>query len=94
MRLNAMVKSTDGFTIAEEDLAIRGPGEFFGTRQSGLPELRIANILRDAKVLEEARAAAFHLIRQDPLLSHPAHRELKSMLLRKWQDRLELITIR
>lgn len=92
-RLDAMVKSTDGFSIAEEDLAIRGPGEFFGTRQSGLPELRIANLLRDAKVLEEARAAAFKLIQQDSQLSHPAHQGLKATLIRKWQDRLELITI-
>ncbi|HXC62505.1 MAG TPA: hypothetical protein VNV63_07510, partial [Nitrospiria bacterium] len=76
-----------------EDLEIRGPGEFFGTRQSGLPELRIANVLRDAKVLEEAREAAFKLIRQDPQLSHPAHQGLKTSLIRKWQDRLELITI-
>ena len=88
-----MVKSTDGFSIAEEDLAIRGPGEFFGTRQSGLPELRIANILRDAKVLEEARDAAFKLIQQDPQLSQPVHQELKRSMVRKWQDRLELITI-
>jgi ATP-dependent DNA helicase RecG len=92
-RLDAMVKSTDGFFIAEEDLAIRGPGEFFGTRQSGLPELRVANILRDAKVLEEARAAAFQLIQRDPKLSHPAHRDLKGSLIRKWKDRLELMTV-
>ena len=92
-RLDAMVKSTDGFFIAEEDLSIRGPGEFFGTRQSGLPELKVANIIRDAKVLEEARAAAFKVIQLDPMLTRPAHQALKGSLVRKWRDRLELITV-
>src|SRR5262249_49743720 len=92
-RLGAMTKSSDGFFIAEEDLSIRGPGEFFGTRQSGLPELRVANILRDAKVLEEARESAFKLIQQDPDLSGPDHQGLKASVIRKWQDRLEMITI-
>jgi ATP-dependent DNA helicase RecG len=92
-RLDAMTKTTDGFFIAEEDLSIRGPGEFFGTRQSGLPELKIANILRDAKALEEARDAAFGLIQRDPYLCDPAHQGIKESVVRKWQDRLELITI-
>jgi ATP-dependent DNA helicase RecG len=92
-RLNAMVKSADGFFIAEEDLSIRGPGEFFGTRQSGLPELRVANILRDAKVLEEARDAAFKLIQNDPHLSDQAHQGLKASVVRKGRGRLELITV-
>jgi ATP-dependent DNA helicase RecG len=67
-RLDAMVRTTDGFRIAEEDLSIRGPGEFFGTRQSGLPDLRAANLIRDAGLLEKARSAAFALIEADPLL--------------------------
>ncbi len=53
-----MVESTDGFYIAEMDLKLRGPGEFFGTKQSGLPALRIANIIRDKEVLELARSEA------------------------------------
>lgn len=69
-RLEIMVKTSDGFRIAEEDLDIRGPGELFGTRQSGMPDLRIANILRDALLLESARREAFGLIERDPLLEN------------------------
>ena len=54
-RLDAMVETNDGFRIAEADLELRGPGEFFGTRQSGLPEFRVADLLRDGALLEEAR---------------------------------------
>ncbi|MBI3610117.1 MAG: ATP-dependent DNA helicase RecG [Nitrospirae bacterium] len=92
-RLSTMVRSNDGFVIAEEDLAIRGPGEFFGTRQSGLPELRVANILRDAKLLEEAREEAFRLLSIDPRLSKPEHAALKAALARKWKGKLELFTV-
>ncbi|MBI1821195.1 MAG: ATP-dependent DNA helicase RecG [Nitrospirae bacterium] len=89
-RLKAMVNTTDGFKLAEEDLAIRGPGEFFGTRQSGLPELRVANLLRDGKMLEEARREAMDLLQKDPLLVHPDHGGLKETLLRRWNARLDL----
>jgi ATP-dependent DNA helicase RecG len=65
-RLAAMVASCDGFRIAEEDLAIRGPGEFFGTRQAGVPELKVADIIRDAGILESARKEAFLLAEADP----------------------------
>ncbi len=92
-RLAMMVRSQDGFAIAEEDLAIRGPGEFFGTRQSGLPELRVANILRDAKLLEEAREEAWKLLSSDPHLSRPEHAALKAALTRKWKGKLELFMV-
>lgn len=89
-RLEVMVKTGDGFVIAEEDLAIRGPGEFFGTRQSGLPDLKVANIIRDAKILETARKEAFALIEKDPeLKSYP---QLKSSIQEFWGRRLELFT--
>ncbi|MEJ2684522.1 MAG: ATP-dependent DNA helicase RecG [Candidatus Sulfobium sp.] len=65
-RLNAMAASADGFRIAEEDLAIRGPGEFFGTRQAGMPELKVADIIRHAGILEAAREEAFRLIEAAP----------------------------
>lgn len=67
-RLAVMVETTDGFRIAEEDLAIRGPGEFFGTKQSGMPDLKIANIVRDAELLDIARREAFGVIDDDPNL--------------------------
>jgi ATP-dependent DNA helicase RecG len=92
-RLGTMVRSQDGFVIAEEDLAIRGPGEFFGTRQSGLPEFRVANILRDAKLLEAAREEAANLLSGDPQLSKPEHAALKAALARKWKGKLELFTV-
>jgi len=63
-----MEQTTDGFKIAEEDLAIRGPGEFMGIRQSGLPDFRVANILRDGQILNEAKTDAFELIEKDPFL--------------------------
>jgi len=88
-RLKAMESTMDGFRIAEEDLAIRGPGDFFGTRQSGIPELKIANIIRDIGVLEAARKEAFDLIEEDPDLDR--YPLLKKMLQRKWMGRLELI---
>jgi ATP-dependent DNA helicase RecG len=89
-RLEALVRSHDGFVIAEEDLRIRGPGEFFGLRQWGMPEFRVANIVRDGDLLQQARAEAFSLLQQDPQLSAPAHQRLKEMMLRKWEKKLDL----
>lgn len=89
-RLNVMEDTNDGFKIAEEDLAIRGPGEFMGIRQSGLPDFRIANILRDTHILGEAKTDAFALIKTDPLLEKQEHAHLKEVLLHRWGGRLEL----
>src|SRR5262249_32055773 len=61
-RIRTLVDSTDGFYISEMDLKLRGPGEFFGTKQSGLPSLRVANILRDAEILEIARREAVDFV--------------------------------
>jgi ATP-dependent DNA helicase RecG len=93
VRLRAMEKTTDGFKIAEEDLALRGPGEFFGIRQSGLPDFRVAHVIRDAPILSEARKEAFRLIQEDPELVHPAHRGLKDLFIKRWKGRMELATI-
>lgn len=81
-RMNVMVETQDGFRIAEEDLKLRGPGEFFGTRQSGLPEFYIGDILHDLDLMEETRRAAFALVERDPNLGRPEHQALKSALER------------
>ncbi len=87
-RLESMVATTDGFKIAEADLDIRGPGEFAGVRQSGMPELRVAHLVRDALLVEPARDEAFALMAADPELSaHPAIRAAAEAL---WQGRMEL----
>ncbi len=86
-RLEVMVKTADGFRIAEEDLNIRGPGEFFGTRQSGMPDLKVANLLRDVKILEIARKEAFSLIERDSTLS--GYPQLRKSIEDFWGRRLE-----
>lgn len=87
-RLRIIAATNDGFRIAEEDLKLRGPGEFLGTRQSGLPDFRVAGILRDGKLLETARQAAFAVVEQDPGLEKPEHAEMKDVLISKWGNRL------
>jgi ATP-dependent DNA helicase RecG len=89
-RLDAMAETTDGFRIAEVDLSLRGPGDFFGTRQSGLPEFRVANLLRDAACLEPARQEAFALIAADPHVAKPEHRALRAALLARWRGKIDL----
>ncbi len=76
-----------------KDFSIRGPGEFLGTRQSGIPDFRIANILRDVKILSEARNEAFRLIEEDPSLSLEEHSATKVVLKERWKGRLELASI-
>lgn len=85
-RLDVMVRTTDGFVIAEEDLKLRGPGEFYGTKQSGILKLRIANIVGDSEILQEARAEAFRLVQSDPELDHPEHRALGEHLRTHFSD--------
>ncbi|MFH1853693.1 MAG: ATP-dependent DNA helicase RecG [Candidatus Omnitrophota bacterium] len=93
-RIKAMLKTQDGFKIAEEDLEIRGPGEFFGTKQSGLPKLRIGNIIRDRAILEKARLEASELIEKDRFLRRPENIFLRRELKKKFsaQD-LELASV-
>jgi ATP-dependent DNA helicase RecG len=92
-RIEAMVQTNDGFRIAETDLELRGPGEFFGTRQSGLPQFRVADLLRDAALLEEARAEAQAIIAVDPDLRQPEHRALRAGLLARWRGKLGLASV-
>ncbi len=90
-RLKVMEETTDGFRIAEEDLRLRGPGEFAGTRQSGLPEFRIADLSRDLDVLTEAREDAFGLLAADPGLT--GEPELRAELRRRFSGRVQLYEV-
>jgi ATP-dependent DNA helicase RecG len=90
-RIRTMVESTDGFYIAEIDLKLRGPGEFFGTKQSGLPALRIANILRDAEILEIARSEAAAFIGSPP--SEDELLRAVAYLRDHWQRRYGLVMV-
>ena len=76
-RLEALCEHQDGFKLSEVDLAIRGEGTLFGSRQSGMPDLKVAKLLRDIEVLVEARRAAFELVAADPTLRKPQHRPLR-----------------
>jgi len=92
-RIAAMTETTDGFKIAEADLRLRGPGEFFGTRQSGLPQFRVADLLRDAPILAPARQDALGIIAVDPELRAPEHRGLRHALLSRWRGKLDLASV-
>jgi len=91
-RLNAMVQTQDGFALAELDLQQRGPGEFFGTKQAGLPEFRVANLARDRDLLELARHEAAHFAEQeDPTMPRPEIDAVWSRLKQQWQRRYGLV---
>jgi len=90
-RIAALVGSNDGFEIAEMDLRLRGPGEFFGTKQSGLPSLRVANILRDKEILEAARREAVDFVSRPP--SEEELRLAVAYIRDHWQRRYGLVTV-
>lgn len=90
-RLATMAETTDGFKIAEIDMELRGPGDFFGTRQSGLPALQIANLLTDGEILGVARREAFDLIDADPHLRSPEHRQIRKRFEGRMRDALALL---
>jgi ATP-dependent DNA helicase RecG len=90
-RIRTMVDSSDGFYIAEMDLKLRGPGEFFGTKQSGLPALRIGNIIRDQDVLEIARSEAQAFIASPP--SQEELRQAVNYIRQHWQRRYGLVQV-
>lgn len=92
-RMQAMVASNDGFRISEEDLKIRGPGEFFGSRQHGLAELKIANPLTQMQLLKAAREEAIVLLKQDPRLEERPHQLLKIKLLQRFPEYEKLMLV-
>lgn len=89
-RNEILCRTEDGFVIAEEDLKLRGPGEIFGTRQHGLPELKISDLVKNAEILEQVRAAAKEIIEKDPALEAPQHRILKQKIQKMFGERIQL----
>jgi ATP-dependent DNA helicase RecG len=82
-RMRIMVSTTNGFTIAEQDLAMRGPGDLYGTRQSGILKFKLADIVKDSAILEQTRNAAIRLVTDDPALQQQQHQSLKHSLLER-----------
>lgn len=92
-RLQTMVQTNDGFKIAEVDLELRGPGDFFGTRQSGLPAFQVADIVHDTEILLHARQEAFDLVKQDPQLRLPHHEQIRKQFELVYKDLLAYVRI-
>ncbi|MGC4113438.1 MAG: ATP-dependent DNA helicase RecG [Myxococcales bacterium] len=92
-RLGVMAETSDGFVIAEKDLEIRGPGELLGTRQSGVPGLVVANLMRDQDLLQLARDEARRLVDEDPRLEKPEHLALRRALDERWEGKVGLARI-
>jgi ATP-dependent DNA helicase RecG len=88
-----MEETTDGFRIAEADLELRGPGEFLGTRQSGLPDFAVAELARDQVILQEAREEAFRLVQEDPGFKKPENAAVRDQLMNRWRGRLSLARV-
>jgi ATP-dependent DNA helicase RecG len=92
-RLKFFEKTDDGFMLAEKDLELRGPGEILGTRQHGLPDLKIGDLQQDRHILFNARDDAFEIIRTDPNFSKPENIVIKNTLNNKYKDRINLTRI-
>jgi ATP-dependent DNA helicase RecG len=90
-RLKTMASTNDGFKISEMDLQLRGPGEFFGTRQHGMPQLKVADIVTDAKLLYRAKDAAFKRVADDPNLKGSHNQCIRSTFVRKYKRRFSLV---
>lgn len=92
-RIKAMLRYTDGFKLAEIDLDLRGAGEFFGTKQSGVPEFHFANIIRDSAALTRARRDAEEIIGADPTLSDKGNAQLRSALASRWKEEFDFLFV-
>jgi ATP-dependent DNA helicase RecG len=89
-RMNIMQKSSDGFVISEKDLELRGPGEFFGTKQHGIPEFKIANLFKDLNILKKVQEVAFNLLKKDPNLKDEENSGLRAKIDNFLKNRVEL----
>ena len=92
-RLRIMESTNDGFVISDEDLKIRGPGEFFGIRQSGFLKYKIADMVTDGPILRKARKAAFEFVKADPNLNMPQHELIRTRFMAEYQDKLKRVSI-
>ena len=92
-RLRIMESTTDGFVISDEDLKLRGPGEFFGIRQSGFLKYKIADMVTDGPILRKARQTAFKLVKDDPSLNQSAHELIRTRFMAEYQNKLEQANI-
>jgi ATP-dependent DNA helicase RecG len=88
--MNIMQKSSDGFVISEKDLELRGPGEFFGTKQHGIPEFKIANLFKDLNILKKVQEVAFNLLKKDPNLQDEENSRLRAKIDNFLKNRVEL----
>ncbi len=88
--MKIMCETNNGFIISEKDLELRGSGEFFGTRQHGLPEFKIANLFEDIEMLKSVQSVAIKIMEDDPNLEKEKNKKLKEQIENKFKDRIEI----
>jgi len=89
-RMKIMTETNNGFIISEKDLELRGSGEFFGTKQHGIPEFKIANLFEDIEMLKSVQSVAIKIMEDDPNLEKEKNTELKKQIENKFRDRIEI----
>jgi ATP-dependent DNA helicase RecG len=88
--MKVISSTNDGFIISEKDLELRGSGEFFGTKQHGIPEFKIANLFEDIQILKGVQAISLEIINKDPLLESKENERLKKLVDNKFKNRIEI----
>ena len=89
-RMKVMQETNDGFVISEKDLELRGTGDFFGTKQHGLPEFKIANLFEDMDILKQVQTVASEILLDDPELEKPENEKLKNMINKRFSGKIEI----
>ena len=89
-RMKIMCQTNNGFIISEKDLELRGSGEFFGTKQHGLPEFKIANLFQDVEMLKNVQSLAIKILEDDENLEKPQNKALKQNIQKKFRERIEI----